>query len=153
MVSRPVIRRAAHQDLDLWLDLRHALWPHHPKEELRPGMSAMLDDPDGLVLLAWAADGNLLGMAEAAVRTDYVNGCDTSPVGFLEAIYVVPEARRQGIARALVESVAAWAHERGLSELASDAALDNLVSHRMHAALGFEETQRVVFFRRPISRD
>jgi aminoglycoside 6'-N-acetyltransferase I len=143
------VRRAEAGDLEPWLELRHALWPHHSREELRPEMPAMLADPDGLVLVASTPGGPLLGMAEASIRTDYVNGCLTSPVGFLEAIYVAPDARRQGIARALVDAVAGWARDRGLVELASDAALDNLVGHRMHAALGFEETQRVVYFRRP----
>ncbi len=45
-------------------------------------------------------------------------------------------------------AVAAWAKERGLTELASDALLDNSVSHAAHKAIGFEETERVVYFRK-----
>jgi aminoglycoside 6'-N-acetyltransferase I len=142
-----VVRPAAEADIEPWLQLRHALWPHHSMAELRAEMPAMLADPAGLVLLACAPDGAVLGMAEANVRTDYVNGCTTSPVAFLEGIYVIPDARRRGVARALVGAVAGWASEKGLAELASDALLDNTVSRRMHAALGFAETERVVFFR------
>jgi len=36
----------------------------------------------------------------------------------------------------------------GCAELASDAMLDNTVAQAMHAALDFEETERVVYFRR-----
>ena len=132
--------------------MRLALWPHHSAADLRPEMPAMLGDPDGLVLVALADDGRLLGMAEASIRRDYVNGCETSPVGFLEAIYVVDEARRQGVARALVDAVASWTRDKGLTELASDADLGNTISHAMHDALGFEESQRVVFFRKPLTR-
>ncbi len=73
-----------------------------------------------------------------------------SPVAFVEGIYVVEAARGQGVARALVGAVEAWAGARGLSELASDALLDNTDSHAMHQALGFAETERVVYFRKAL---
>ena len=70
----------------------------------------------------------------------------TSPVVFLEGIYVLPADRRSGSARLLCGAIAAWGKSAGCSELASDAPLDNHVSHSFRAALGFEETQRVMFF-------
>ena len=69
-------------------------------------------------------------------------------MAFLEGLFVVAGSRRQGIARALVESVAAWALAEGCSELASDSLLDNTAAHAAHRALGFQETERVVYFRR-----
>ncbi len=89
-----------------------------------------------------------MGFAEASIRRDHVNGCETSPAGFLEGIYVTENARRQGVARQMAAAVADWAREHGCRELASDAAIDNDASHRMHEALRFSETQRVVYFRR-----
>ena len=38
-------------------------------------------------------------------------------------------------------------------ELASDAALSNTVSRAVHRRLGFDETERVIFFRRGLSED
>jgi aminoglycoside 6'-N-acetyltransferase I len=87
---------------------------------------------------------------EAAKRIDYVNGATSSPVAFLEGLYVEPKWRRRGVARALVESVVAWALQQNLSELASDSLIDNAPAHAAHRALGFEETERVVYFRRPL---
>jgi aminoglycoside 6'-N-acetyltransferase I len=66
----------------------------------------------------------------------------------LEGIFVVPSARRDGFARKLVQEAERWALERGCTELASDAPLENTSSHAMHAALGFIETERAVFFRK-----
>jgi aminoglycoside 6'-N-acetyltransferase I len=34
--------------------------------------------------------------------------------------------------------------------MASDAFLDNSASHQMHGALGFSETERVVYFRKSL---
>jgi aminoglycoside 6'-N-acetyltransferase I len=81
-----------------------------------------------------------------------VNGCETSPVAFLEEIYVEPWARRQGVARRLVGVVQQWARQMSCSEMASDALLENTDSHGMHLALGFEETERVVYFRKLLTR-
>lgn len=100
------------------------------------------------VRLAVSADGSVLGFVEASKRIDYVNGTSTSPVAFLEGLYVVANARRRGVARALVESVVTWSLAEHCTELASDALLDNDTAHLVHRALGFEETERVVYFRR-----
>lgn len=100
--------------------------------------------------VARASDGAALGFAEGALRHDHVDGTSTSPVAFLEGIFVLPEARRRGIARQLVETLARWGREMGCREFASNALAENLDSHAFHRAAGFEETERVVFFRREL---
>ena len=133
-----------------WLALRVALWPEAPEQEQRRGM-AEARRRGHFVLLARSAE-NTLGLVEASVRHDYVNGTNGSPVGFLEGLYVVPESRRRGIARVLVDRAVAWAGERGCVEFASDALLANTEAHALHRAIGFEESERVVYFRRDINR-
>jgi aminoglycoside 6'-N-acetyltransferase I len=133
--------------LEDWVGLRRALWPW-PEAEHRAEVRAALENPDAMAFLARDDSGAAIGFAEATLRRDYVNGCTTSPVGFLEGIYVREDRRRQGVARALCRAVEDWTRTRGCSELASDAFLDNSTSHRMHAALGFSETERVVYFRK-----
>lgn len=135
-----------------WLHLRSALWSDCPAGEHLAEMTDIARSPDTfVVLLAYDEQGRALGLAEASVRHDYVNGSSTSPVAFLEGIYVEPAGRGQGVARSLIAAVERWAAARGCSELASDAALDNLGSQRMHAALGFAETERVVYFLKPVA--
>lgn len=131
--------------------MRQALWPGSADEHLAE-MQSFVDSPQRYAqFVAYDADGAPAGFVEAALRSDYVNGTDSSPVVFLEGIYVAPTRRRQGIGRALVAAIAAWGQERGCTELASDALLDNHASHAMHRALGFEETERVVFYRKKLS--
>jgi aminoglycoside 6'-N-acetyltransferase I len=105
---------------------------------------------DKTSFVAYTESNAAVGFVEAALRTDYVNGTTSTPVAFLEGLYVVPEARRQGVARALVAAIERWALDRGCREFASDASLANHVSHTVHRALGFEKTERVVFFRKPL---
>jgi aminoglycoside 6'-N-acetyltransferase I len=141
------IARCTADDLAEWVLLRQALWPDEPDENSAAEARAMLAEPELLALLCRDAGGQPIGFAEASLRRDYVNGCLTRPVAFLEGIYVAPGHRRRGVARALCGLVAEWGRANGCSELASDALLANAASHAMHAALGFAETERVVFFR------
>lgn len=137
-----IVTPAAPEHREGWLALRAALWGEDA------GDPADLPEGDGNFVAL--ADGRVIGFAEAAVRHDYVNGCDGSPVLFLEGLYVDPAWRRQGVAGALVAAVADWGRALGCAEFASDAELDNLDSHAMHRALGFAETERVVYFRREL---
>jgi aminoglycoside 6'-N-acetyltransferase I len=134
-----------------WLQLRQALWPHDDVDAHRAEMARFCAAPERFAqFIAYAQGGEPQGFVEAALRTDYVNGTDSSPVAFVEGIYVAAAWRGRGIARLLMAEVEAWARRKGCSELASDALLDNAASHAMHRALGFEETQRVVFFRKTL---
>ncbi|MDQ8032188.1 MAG: GNAT family N-acetyltransferase [Bordetella sp.] len=134
--------------IDDWARLRTALWPDASAAEHRREIAEQLAEPARYAaFIATAEPAGAIGLAEIALRHDYVNGTDSSPVAFLEGIYVAPEARRGGAARLLVEACRAWALAQGCRELASDTALDNGVSQAVHEALGFEETERVVFYR------
>jgi aminoglycoside 6'-N-acetyltransferase I len=144
------VRRAIADDVPAWSAQRAALWPDEDAQVLADEAPAMLDDDGGAVFVA-ESEGQIVGFAEAALRHDYVNGTETSPVGFLEGWYVVPAWRGRGVGRALVRAVEGWTREQGCSELASDALLDNTVSHAAHAACGFEETERVVYFRKSLA--
>lgn len=149
-LGQPVrIAPATKADAADWVAMRTALWPSGGNGAHAADIAGLLSDPGETInLIARDGDGGALGFAEAALRRDYVNGCKTSPVAFLEGIFVRPEARGQGVARVLVGAVEAWAREQGCTEFASDAAPENFASLDMHRALGFEETQRVVFFRK-----
>lgn len=132
-----------------WLPLRRKLWPEGSQQEHLAEMQSFVDQPDRFVqFMVYMADGEPAGFVEAALRTDYVNGTEGSPVAFLEGLYVAQDYRREGVGTFLVAAVVAWAQARGCNELASDALLDNETSQAMHRALGFQETERVVFFRK-----
>jgi len=133
-----------------WLQLRILLWPDHEDAHLLE-MRQLLEQLHTLQLLAYNDQQQAIAMLEASIRYEYVNGTQTSPVAFLEGIYVLPEYRRSGVATTLVQQVEDWAQQFSCTEFASDAAIDNTISHAMHRALGFQETERVVYFKKKIS--
>jgi aminoglycoside 6'-N-acetyltransferase I len=132
-----------------WLDMRQSLWPQSTREQHLADMRNLLSSPRRYgQFVAYSSHGEPIGFTEVSLRSDYVNGTESSPVGFLEGIYAVPEFRRQGVARALLTEVVCWVRAAGASELASDTLLENELSQEVHRALGFVETERVVYFRK-----
>jgi len=116
-----VVERCTRESFEDWLRLRQALWPQASGQELRLEAAAMLDRPDDtLAFIARDERSNVVAFAEATLRHDYVNGCSTSPVAFLEGIYVQPQWRNRGLARLLCNTVEDWAAGLGCAEFASD---------------------------------
>lgn len=132
-----------------WAALRFALWPEEGQIEEAADWLAIAN-PNQYNLVARVDDGTVVGFAEATLRQDYVNGTSTSPVVFLEGIFVAADHRRRGVAAALVEAVARWGRAQDCTEFASDALIDNLDSHAFHRAIGFAEQERVVCFSKPL---
>lgn len=130
--------------------MRLQLWPHHDAEEHLAEMDEIQSTPDTYpVFVAERPEGGLGGFLEIQTRA-WVEGCDTQPVGYLEGWYVDHSLRTQGIGRKLVEAAEAWARNRGLHEMASDCYVDNDVSLASHTALGYEELERVIRFRKSL---
>ena len=138
------------EHIDQWLEMRAGLWPDAPLAEHEQEIAGTLAGtaPDRVGLLAFSDQQSVVGFAEASVRTDPVNGCDTSPVTFLEGIFVKPAHRHEGAARLLLTAVENWGRSKGCTELGSDADCENPEGLAFHAATGFIETERVVFFRK-----
>jgi aminoglycoside 6'-N-acetyltransferase I len=129
-----------------------ALWPDGSLAEHEAEAAAILAGSPAstlpLVVLVAELDGAVVGFVEVGLRS-HADGCDTNQaVGFVEGWYVEPEHRRNGVGGALIRTGEAWAKSQGCTEMASDAVIDNGVSLRAHAALGFEVVDRCVHFRK-----
>ena len=125
------------------------LWPDNTPEEMTKEYAQLLASPDAAVFL-YRKNGKPVGFAQCQLRHDYVEGTETSPVGYLEGVYVREADRRQGIACALVSACADWARDRGCTEFASDCELTNVQSQRFHQAVGFTEANRIVAYVRKL---
>ena len=140
-----IVRRATYTDKPEWLRMRQALWPDHSAEEFALQSDEILNNPMQPVFVVERPDGKLAGLLEAGTRK-YAEGCDSSPVGFIEGWYVDEDLRKQGIGKSLVQAAEEWARSQGLIEMASDTWLDNEVSIQAHLKVGYEEAERLVHF-------
>lgn len=133
-----------------WLELRQMLWPRCPEEEHLAEMNAFLLEPEKYRQLLVIVDETPVGLLEASIRNDYVNGTSTSPVGYIEGLFVASDFRKQGVAAQMMSDIEQWFLQKGCCEMASDTDVDNQISIAAHKAMGFEETERAVFFRKEI---
>lgn len=129
--------------------LARLLWPHDSPEELATEMNRLIGNTDSEVFLAFW-DEEPCGFAHCSLRRDYVEGTHSSPVGYLEGIYVREECRGQGIARLLLRACEDWAAGQGCSEFASDCEQGNTESAAFHVHCGFREANRIVCFAKNI---
>lgn len=144
------VRAATPADAEGWLRLRDELWPGD-FEDHATEIEVFFQDPPArqACFVAWVGD-EMVGFAEVGLR-EYAEGCATSPVGYLEGIYVDPAWRRDGVGRLLNEAGEAWARSKGCTEMASDRALANEPSGRFHERIGYVETERVVCYRKALA--
>ncbi len=145
------IRRVGPADHAGWLRMRRALWDDCAEEQQVREMGGILGSDSEEVFVAERPGGGLGGFLEVALRSR-ADGCESTPVGYIEGWYVDEDLRRQGVGRALVEAAEAWARSKGCREMASDAELWNDTSHRAHGALGYREASRLVHFTKELHR-
>jgi aminoglycoside 6'-N-acetyltransferase I len=143
------IRRYRDRDWNEWLRMSLSLFPGTGADDHRSDMRRFLARDDAAVFIAERPDGSVCGYVEAGTRS-HADGCDTSPVGYIEAWYVDTDVRRHGYGRALLAAAEEWAVKQGYREMASDALIDNITSHTAHKASGYIEGDRVVGFRKPL---
>jgi len=146
------VRRARPEDRAGWLDLRRQLWPEGSEAEHAAEIADYFDGRAKAplaVMLATESDDRTVGFAELSIRW-CAEGCRTDRVAYLEGWYVLPESRRSGVGRALVEAGERWARDQDCSEFASDAEPANAQSVSAHLAIGFEDVGLVRCFRKAL---
>ena len=125
------------------------MWEDNVLAELAAELAELMKSPEAVVFLG-EVDGQAIGFAQCQLRHDYVEGTHSSPVGYLEGIFVVQEYQHKGYAKELLCECELWAKEKGCSEFASDCELDNKNSYSCHIAMGFEEANSVICFKKEL---
>lgn len=148
MCDKEMVKVATKEQLDDLVNLAYLLW-QTDRKELITEINSLLNNKDAVFFIKYF-EGEAIGFAQCQLRRDYVEGTESSPVGYLEGIYISPNFRNLGFARQLVEVCEKWAREKGCQEFASDCELDNEQSIKFHNAVGFKEANRIVCFTKKI---
>lgn len=144
------IRPIDEKDFVQWLRLRKLLWEEATTEEHQAEMRDIYEHHDTqLVLVAEIGNEKLVGFLEASIRP-FVEDCHSDHVGYLEGWYVEPDFRQHGIGKKLVSMAEQWAKAHGCEEMASDSEIGNNLSVVAHSQLGYEETSRLIHWRKEL---
>ncbi len=144
-----MIKRAGIEDAEVLADLAIQMWTEHDPEDLEAEFRRLAKNDEAACFIKYVED-KPIAFAQCQLRHDYVEGMESSPVGYLEGIFVSEEHRKKGYAAELLSECEKWAKEKGCSEFASDCELGNVDSVRFHMSLGFEEANRIICFRKDI---
>jgi len=143
-----IVRAVRAADAESWQRMREALWPDgtggHATDIQK--FFSNTSTSRGAVLVA-EHGGALAGFVELSLRA-YAEGCDSTPVAFLEGWYVAPDARGSGVGRALLRAAEEWGRSQGCTEFASDTEAGNITSAEAHRACGFDEVSLIRCFKK-----
>ncbi len=145
MITEPV----SAVNIDAFVALALDLWPDASFKEERDEYKDMLQAGGQAGFLAKSAN-QYVGFVHVTLRHDYVEGADNAPTAYVEGLFVRPAYRAKGIAHMLLDAAAAWARQKGCTQLASDTELTNTDSIAFHKSAGFTEVNRIVCFIREL---
>ncbi|MGI6131658.1 MAG: aminoglycoside 6'-N-acetyltransferase [Bacillota bacterium] len=144
-----MIKQAGIDDSRIVAELAMLLWPDNEIDDLEEEMTNYIVSDSGAVFV-YLTENIPVGFAQCSLRNDYVEGTESSPVGYLEGVFVKDEYCKKGIGKELVIQCEEWAKGKGCSEFASDCELSNAESLEFHLRLGFEEVNRIICFRKDL---
>ena len=125
------------------------MWESHSFEGLENDIIETIKDNKSVFFIKYINDIPI-GFAQCSLRYDYVEGTESSPVGYLEGIFVEEQYRNNGYAKELLLSCEKWAKDKGCIEFASDCELVNNESLLFHISMGFIEANRIICFKKKI---
>ncbi|MDE7317399.1 MAG: GNAT family N-acetyltransferase [Helicobacter sp.] len=142
-----MVRKAEKSDLTILANLAALMWSHSTVHILFHEFSEMTVKENIQFFLKFE-NNTPVGFAQCSLRYDYVEGTETTPVGYLEGIFVKEEFRNRGYAKKLLAACETWAKEKGCKEFASDCEIDNIDSFCFHKAMNFTESNRIICFKK-----
>ena len=132
-----MVRKAGKSELEMWSG--------HSVSELFHEFSEIIMKENAQFFLKFENDVPV-GFAQCQLRYDYVEGTNTTPVSYLEGIFVKEGNRSKGYAKQLLAACEAWAKDNGCRDFASDCEIDNTGSFYFHKAMNFTEANRIICF-------
>ena len=142
-----MIKQAIVEDSRTVAELAMLLWLDNEIDDLEEELKEYIISNSGAVFI-YFEETMPIGFAQCNLRNDYVEGTESNPVGYLEGIFVKTEYRMRGIAKKLLTQCEEWASSKGCSEFASDCELNNIESLKFHLQVGFEESNRIICFKK-----
>lgn len=144
-----IISEATYENIQDVAQLANIMWNDSTIKELESGFKEIINDENVVIFIASKKE-EVVGFAQCGLRYDYVEGTNSSPVGYLEGIFIKEKFRKKGYAKKLLQYCEEWSKKKGCREFASDCEIINEISFMFHLSMGFSETNRIICFKKQI---
>lgn len=144
-----IISEATYENIQDVAQLANIMWNDSTIKELESGFKEIIDDENAVIFIASKKE-EVVGFAQCGLRYDYVEGTNSSPVGYLEGVFIKENFRKKGYAKKLLKYCEEWSRKKGCREFASDCELTNDISFKFHLSMGFAEINRIICFKKQI---
>jgi len=133
------IRQATIHDLDAIVPLFDAYRQFYKRpadpQRAREFLAERFRHHESIVFLAFDAGGAAVGFTQLYPLFSSVSATRKY---LLNDLYVVPQARRSGAARGLIEAATHFARANGAASMSLSTAVDNAAAQRLYESLGWE---------------
>ncbi|WP_299532923.1 aminoglycoside 6'-N-acetyltransferase [Ulvibacterium sp.] len=130
---------------DEWRKMSLELFPGYAMDHLERDLHQVMESDNQETFFAKSKEG-IIGFINVSIRHDYVEGSNSTPVGYIEAIFIKPDYRKHGVARKLVDLGEQWILQKGCTQMGSDTWASNEQSRKFHLGLGFREEDTLVHY-------
>lgn len=119
------------------------LWNDIEEKELDDIITSHYNGKEKIFIFVGMKEERAIGFINTSIRNDYVEGCTSLGVGYIEGIYVCEPYRRNQIAYKLMKHAKSYFRSLGLTEIGSDTEIENEMSQIFHKAIGFKEVNTI----------
>jgi aminoglycoside 6'-N-acetyltransferase I len=148
MKHKASTRQATIDELEITLPLLERFFAEEgfqaPPGQIRAELAGLLSGDESAVFLAWL-DGVAVGVATVTTT----RGLELGYSAEMEDLYVLPEARGQGVGSTLIEAVKSWCRSGGCTQVAVVVTPEGQAAHHLieyYRSRGFQETGRTLLF-------
>jgi|SRR3989344_4973667 len=140
------ISKVIKKDFSDWVKIGTLFWLKWTEIKVKKEFSKIIASKKEVSFICRTDDGSAIGFINIAIRSDYVEGSKTSPVGYLEGIYIKRGHREKGVAKMLFKEAQKWFFKKRVSEVGSDTGVRNTTSQKFHKSVGFRKYETLVHF-------
>lgn len=133
-------------DFPVWAQFRAEIYPLISRDYDLREMETVFASELWYCWFISGEEGEKIGLVELSLR-NIVDGCLSSPVPYLEGLYLVPSKRGMGRGAKVIEMIINWCRNHGYTEFATDAELSNARAQQFYEKLGFEKVDQVVEYK------
>jgi ribosomal protein S18 acetylase RimI-like enzyme len=143
-----IVRKATESDAEAIIEFNIAMAMETEgktlkRDDIEPGVLGLFKNPEYGFYMVAELEGNVVGSLMVTFEwSDWRNGL----IWWIQSVYVIPEYRRNGVYRAMYDSIKQMANKKqNVCGFRLYVEKENIIAQKTYAALGMTETHYKMF--------